>query len=277
MSGFSFLDRWFKKRETAPASDTADLAEIRRARQTQRQLTDEVQRVMRRLDGVTQELALRAASLGGPQLTQKRAALAAAQDRLRVTLRRLEVGMKQTQELTRELGEWEERAEDPSDLHADHPQTRIEILRSELAVRGVKRDLPDKLLTNFLQTRSRMLDEVEPQAMTTAETIESDGQVLSEDPLNRQGQLEVSDLLEAPSEPMPEIDPAQLIAAIREATREAERWHAIPREQHDDDALAQVRHVRELHALLKRIDRESEVQRDRLVLAISSHEAHDFE
>ncbi|GEM_PF-5711305 len=67
---------------------------------------------------------------------------------------------------------------------------------------------------------------------------------------------------------LPVIDPTLLLRAIREATREAERWHALPQVEHGEDALEQVRQLRELHASLKRLDREQGIERARLTLAV---------
>jgi hypothetical protein len=68
----------------------------------------------------------------------------------------------------------------------------------------------------------------------------------------------------------PHPDTAHLIQAIREATREAERWHGY----HSDDPLSyaeaadQLRHVRSLHAALRTLDRRAGVNRDRLAFAV---------
>lgn len=287
MSGFALFDRWFKKRNTAVASDTLDAAEVRQVQQEQRELADEVERVTRRFDKLLQDLAYQARSLSTASEGQ-REKLREAQDRLRMALRRMETTMKQTQELSRELREWERRAESPSadfsSLPADRPQVRSEILRSELAVRGVSRELPEKLLSSLLQSQSRLTNmSSEAREMSPNASIETN------DPYELSEQIEelVSHVPEVGEDQVAtgdeessigyEVDATQLIAAIREATREAERWHAIPSTEHDDDALVQVRHVRELHALLKRLDREAEVQRDRLALAISAREMHALE
>ena len=58
-------------------------------------------------------------------------------------------------------------------------------------------------------------------------------------------------------------DEASLIAAIRDAVRETNRWHALDLSQHTQDAVDQVRQMQQLHAILKRLDRQQGIRRDR--------------
>ncbi len=69
------------------------------------------------------------------------------------------------------------------------------------------------------------------------------------------------------------LEAGLLLPAIRDATREAERWHAIPQTAQVEEALEQVRQLRELHASLKLLDRQLGVRRDRLALAMRMRDA----
>lgn len=62
------------------------------------------------------------------------------------------------------------------------------------------------------------------------------------------------------------LETERLLHAIRHATAEAEKWHDVP--YPNQDAAEHVRNVRELHALLKLMDREAGKRRDRLALAL---------
>lgn len=66
----------------------------------------------------------------------------------------------------------------------------------------------------------------------------------------------------------PQLHFEGLLRAIRDATHEAERWHALPLSEHNEDTLDQVQHLKELHSVLKRFDRENGIRRDRIQLAI---------
>ena len=53
-------------------------------------------------------------------------------------------------------------------------------------------------------------------------------------------------------------------------THEAERWHG--HHQTDPESLEQVHYLRDLHAALKRIDREKGIRRNRLAYAVRMRE-----
>lgn len=263
MGWSSFFSRWFpRKRE---ASDLrVSFAEQGRLKQEQRVLADEIEMLFRTFDQRLQDFALHADSLTETDFERQAEGLRAAQDGLRVALRRLESSMKGTRELERELAEWEGRM-DGGTMHADHSDIRAEIIRSELAIRGVRRDVPERFVSRYIQKCDEMQNAADEE--TTVSPREKAAQEQEEDIRPREYVFRAHD-------PVRIIDADRLVQAIREATHEAERWHALPLEVHDADATDQIRHLRELHAILKRLDREHGVVRDRLELAVNPRDIY---
>lgn len=147
-------------------------------------------------------------------------------DQLRRLLRRLEASIMQTRELKEEAADWEQRRGEGGPRHADHPEVRVEIARSELRVRA------DGCMTNI------------PKSATVVEARNRSSK--------QRGRMQE--------------DVRALLQAIQHTTREAEQWHDVP--YPSEDAAEHVRNVRELHALLKQIDRESGTRRHRLPLGL---------
>lgn len=226
----------------------------------QMSLAQEIEETFQAYDERLEELASRTHRLSPKEVKREAKQIRQAQDALRRALRRVEVSAKTAKELERELSLWEERENDAQDLHADHPAVRAEMIRSELAVRGEK-------------ARPRE----EPRAVKVA--------VPAAPPVNAALWLTHDDIhpestdiwdggMEDDTEPLPSPEAEHLLRAILEATREAERWHALPEEEHDEDALYQLHQVRELHAALKQLDREYGIRRDRMAYAVSPREFH---
>lgn len=224
----------------------------------QRALSSDVEGLFRAYDAKLRSLSGRLNDLDDEALAAEADEIAATQDALKRMVRRVEASVKASRDLERELAEWENRP-DSASYHADHPEVRAELIRSELASRNPGRSVVSVGAYGVHPVRS---DEGEGGRAPRAPTE------LDEEP-----SLEAIPFLAA-SDPLPEIDVACLLQAIREATREAERWHAVPSEEHDEDALLQLHHLRDLHAALKRVDREQGVHRDRLALAVNTHDIH---
>lgn len=172
---------------------------------------------------------------------------------LQMVVRRLDAAIKSRQELEQELSSWRNRGQDREQV-----RHRAEIIRSELAVRGLgvaenAEDIQPIQIEDFVKNRPKISilagAEKEAELMPVYAEVE-----------------------EEQIEPLHVPDVEHLLAAIREATREAERWHAIPVEDHDEEALLQVRHVKELNGVLKRLDRERGISRDRIEMAICPRE-----
>jgi len=224
----------------------------------QMQLADELERLFMAYDEKVQDLALRVRDLPPAAAEAEIARLRTVQQELQSAVRRLEAAAKTQQELEKELAYWQKRLDGrPQDR--DKARRQAEVLRSELAIRVPEEDV-------------RLANPAVPEIETSARrpvmlSVETGRQPVPAEPIRNHPELdaEVPDYGHWPSA-------ESLVLAIRDATREAERWHAIPVEDHDEEALIQVRHVKELNAWLKRVDRRDGTVRDRLELAISPRE-----
>jgi hypothetical protein len=216
----------------------------------QRLLEQDVREATALLATETRRLSARIAIMPPDIAKAETEALAKAQDALKRLMRRYAAALKRSEELERELALWQARRDEAGERHADHPATRAEVIRSELAVRGIVPAEPPALVP--LSALG--------SGVGVGEGTEASSAALS------------SELEEIVYAPHP--DTVHLIQAIREATREAERWHGY----HSDDPLSyaeavdQLRHVRSLHAALKILDRRAGVDRDRLTFAVRMRE-----
>lgn len=238
----------------APAPETVRALGI-----NQRALAEEIESLCRSLEERVQHLADRLAGLTQSDADAEIRDIERAQNDLKLLLRRVNASAQPTAQLLRELSEWEARAEE-GELHADHPMIRSEIIRSELAGRGHARRAPPT--PSYEEgARGSWLDET---ASELTRQVEDEPEVQFE---------EVSDTsVFSVRERVDAADSASLLRAIHDATREAEKWHGAPADEYDEDALLQMKHLRELHALLKRADREQGIERDRMELAMRVNE-----
>jgi len=212
----------------------------------QRELTDELERTYATYQEKLKGLEARIRCIPASEVKQEAEGLREAQDSIRKTLRRIEASARSARDLEAELLEWEARQGEDGPLHADHPDVRVEIVRSELVTRG---SAPDMRAIPMEETPFGRVGCVMPARMETeGETVEM--------PIN----LEDEDI------ELPDPDPDQLVRTIRQMTREAERGLSVP--DPEPEAIEDLRRLRELHALLKRLDRERGATRDRIALAV---------
>ena len=207
----------------------------------QAELAREVEGLLRAYNEKVESLAWRVRSLPPQASAAEVAHIREIQRELKLVVQRLDAAVKSRQELEKDLVDWRER---------ESGSQRAEIIRSELRIRGLGEEMPADL--PGIGVDYRPLSQCGPFARKIGDLDDGREDWNEEDLLF--------------------LDEEQLVAAIRDATREAERWHAIPEEELDEDALAQVHHVRELNALLKRLDRQRGVERDRIDIAISTRE-----
>lgn len=214
--------------------------------QDQTRLAQEIEEMYGLYDQRLQSLATRIKTLSEDDLARELESLREAQDDLRTLIRRFQVALKGTEELHRELDGWQGQKHDRSPLHADHPLVRSEIIRSELALRD-----EDRLRQEALP--------IEPEPPVSLPFVAP----LSAFPSSRQDAPEAYRIL------IHEVDPVQvpsevhLIQAIREAVRETNRWHAVHPSQHSQDAVDQAKQLKYLHAILRRLDKQQGITRDR--------------
>lgn len=220
-------------------SDPEDLHALveREQQDLEREVTETVQAIQGRMKILLQQIK----ELPAKNIQAELNTIHEAQDALRRLMRRYAASAKHSLELERELELWQQRMDEEGDLFADHPKVRSEIIRSELASRGIT--TPERRITQAPILPSQCQDASSSQKNAVPDT----GPTF-----------------------MPHPDSAYLIQAIREATREAELWHAQYAEDplYFKEAVDQVRQVRNLHAALKKVDRTQGVNRDRIALAI---------
>lgn len=105
----------------------------------QRLIADELEDTFLAYDRKLQAAAKRMASLGSASVTpEERERLRAEQLELWRLVRRAQAAGRSTRELVREVREW--HMHEPTvapEGHPDHPETRVEIIESELRVRGI--------------------------------------------------------------------------------------------------------------------------------------------
>lgn len=123
------------RRKACIDSPDAALAELQ---EEQRQIGEELEATFLAYDRKLQEMAGRLRASGGVMDKRELKRLRSEQTDLWRLVRRAQAAFRSTHELERELREWSHRPVGamPSG-HPDHPGTRIEIVGSELRVRGV--------------------------------------------------------------------------------------------------------------------------------------------
>jgi hypothetical protein len=256
------LKRWF--RTEPPLSDVIDPrsfeqlcrenpAQARAALLAdQRSLADELERTYAAYEDRLASVSMRLRYMSDADVEREARTLRDAQDGLRRLIRRIDASAKTARDLERELREWERREDEEGPQHADHPIVRAELIRSELATRGDIRRIV-AIAPERSPFRLAVPSEPEPEEALVAEgpRVIAFGRY-----------EEVSDEPESIHHP----DPTHLLTVIRMETREAERWHGHHRA--DPESIEQIRYLRELHAALKRIDREKGIRRHRMEYAV---------
>lgn len=254
------LKRWFRKEPPSSVSFDPvsfericreDPASARAALEAdQRSLADELERTYAAYSERLEGAASRLSGMSDGDVAREAAVLREAQDGLRRILRRIDASAQTARQLERELSDWESRGRVEGPRHADHPLVRAEIIRSELATRGEFQQLvaispdqsPFRIVIDERPTYAPS-DFEAPLALPMAEAEER-----------------------IPFETLASVEPEHLLHTIRFETREAERWHG--HHDPDHDAIEQVRQVRQLHGILKRLDRQKGIRRDRMTIAI---------
>ena len=220
----------------------------------QRELADELGRTYAAYREKLNMLAARVRDMSASDVRREAAALRDAQDAIRRTLRRIDASAHSAEELEDELRDWEARQGERGPRHADHPDVRLEIVRSELHARGrapVLRVIPM---------------EESPFGRLSCAIPQDAGRRTSD--VGRGTQDEFPDVGGLPSP-----DPDNLVAAIRQMTRDVER--GLSSENPEPETLDDLHELRSLHAALKRLDRERGASRDRVALAVRMSDASD--
>lgn len=212
----------------------------------QRELADELGRTYAAYREKLDMLEARVRGMGASDVRREAAALRDAQDAIRRTLRRIDASARSAEELEDELREWEARRGERGPRHADHPDVRLEIVRSELHARGRAPELRAIPMEEspFGRLSCAMPADPGPRTPDAAAWIRPSDDVGG----------------------LPPPDPDHLVLAIRQMTREVER--GLSSENPDLETLDDLHELRSLHAVLKRLDRERGASRDRVALAV---------
>lgn len=224
----------------------------------QRSLSEELERTYTAYEERLEAVSSRLRTLSPEDIEREARVLREAQDGLRRLIHRIEASAKTARDLERELHEWERRGDEEGPWHADHPLVRAEVVRSELASRGDIRRI-FAIPPEQSPFRVASVPEVAPEEEEEAPQPRVIAFGRYEEPATAR-------------EPLHSPDPEHLLHVIRLETREAERWHG--HHESDPEAIVQLRHLRDLHAALKRIDRERGIRRDRMAYAVHMREVH---
>ncbi len=217
----------------------------------QQELRAEIEKTFKAYEEKLSVLANTLNSLDDEAVKKQSRTLERSQDELKRITKRLEAAVKSTHDLEQELAEWENRQIENT-VQNDYAEAVKEIIRSELITRGFQ------YVVQNSEEQTNYKDAPEPVGS------------LPKIPEPRIMDLEAeSDFFsENNADSLPEINQECLLQAIREATHEAEKWYAEPCGGSDPEAVAQVRHIRDLHAALKALDRKNGNTRDRLAMAV---------
>lgn len=250
----SRIRRWFRRKPpTSGSFDPHAFEQLCREdpeaarealRRDHRELAEELAQTSAAYQERLEAFSARLDSLTPRALEQELSVLRSAQDAIRRMLRRMDASEREAGELEEELREWESRADEPGVRHADHPDVRAEIIRSELAARG----------------RMPRLAAIPPEAspFRNLECVELEREDAPAPAVSSQEPL--------PEEEVSFPDANHLLHTIRHLTRDAERWHGSPTV--DREIVEDLTHLRSLHAVLKRLDRAQGIQRDRISFAV---------
>jgi hypothetical protein len=136
----------------------------------QRELADELERTFLAYEARLEALSRRVRSMEPATVRREMGILREAQDELRRVIRRASIAERQTRELQREWGEWK-RLNVHSGLLESHALERLEMLRSELALRGVHLDALDPKQESQELPEARKIAEAMPA--TIVDTVEA--------------------------------------------------------------------------------------------------------
>lgn len=227
--------------------------ELERLRSEQIRLSSELESLLASYDGRTRALALKLVS--ADTVPSDRDLQRAYEEQLRLwnIVRRLQTAERTIPQLEQEYAEWSERTkEEISALHPDHPSIRMELIASELRVRG--KAIPQEVASASYEGSAKDADpfadlNICDEGADMESPIEPNA-----DSLNRVQAMPVT----------PEMRDA-LIDQIRECGRQLRKQSVHPESSLQDlaELYAELRHH---HAHLRRMDRRTGTRRYRVVL-----------
>jgi len=191
-----------------------------------------------------------------PHDKQSLAQIHQRQARIRLAITRLETALQRTQDLERELTEWNLprlKHEQRDRMRAD---VKNEIIKSELAVREL-------LQGRKARVEKPVIDKSDGFALTEPKIVTFDVPMkIADGKITRTASsLRISRLDANHLEPSSE----NIVRSIRELSNELSKHEQVPKK--DVKELASLAHqIRDLHAILRRVDKKFGKMRDRIAM-----------
>lgn len=246
---FSFLQEWWRRRTSPQDNDRKRTAprELRLDLQAeQREIADELERTFTVYQERLHSLARRLQGADERTIQAEVGLIRETQAALRQVIARVEVADRETRSLLDEWEDWErfDQGKSPSDKHI-----RQELLRSELALRGVRMQRPESAPSSPDKGSRQQAEGLPP----TIGAADHEHVVKAE-------QISSTGLIEAWEETMTNLLPVTLEAW----EREGQAAHAG--EVSDKHAASILHQIKETHAAQRSFDRQSGKRRHRMHL-----------
>ncbi|MBP9761997.1 hypothetical protein KBD34_00075 [Patescibacteria group bacterium] len=249
----SLFDSWKRLFDRPAAATHARAEEIRVWQKTlleeHEQLRDELELLLRTYVRTIDHFAERANQLTEEQFLQEQESIESIRKILQNAIRRLEVSSKDHRELLDEWHEWvafRRAAGQKHELPAAH-QLRVEMIRSELTVRGIQVEQPVSQMGKESQA-----------SLSVEEERREASSIQSQSPYRPAPLLdELADWMELRQVQI-EPEHAEAERAWKELSHEA---HAFP-----EQALLALKRLKEAHGDLRLLDRARRERRDRLAI-----------
>jgi hypothetical protein len=249
----SLFDSWKRLFDRAAPATHARAEEIRAWQKTlleeHEQLRDELELLLRTYVRTINRFAERANQLTEEQFLQEQDSIESIRKILQNAIRRLEVSSKDHRELLDEWHEWvafRRAAGQKHELPSAH-QLRVEMIRSELTIRGIQVEQPVTQTTKESQV-----------------VVSSKEESTIEQPIQSQSPYRSVPILDELADWM-ELRQTQIEPEHAEAER---AWKELSKEAHahPELALLALKRLKEAHGDLRLLDRTRRARRDRLAI-----------
>ncbi len=247
---FSAWKRLFDRPTGAPQPHAEEIRSWQKTVvEEQESLREELELLLRTYVRTVDRFVEHANQLTEEQFTQEQEAIESIRKILQNAIRRLEVSSKDHRELLDEWHEWVAFRRAAGERHELEPahQLRVEMIRSELTVRGIQVEEPTK------KQRSSEAQE-QPVTPTVEQAVTSTIQI----PVRRETQPVLDDLADWHA-----IRQEQILPEWQEAER---AWSEVAHKAHlyPEHAAQALKRLKEAHAELKLLDRSRREKRYRL-------------
>lgn len=250
----SLLDAWKRLFDRPTATPSEQIQDIRAWQKTLLQehegLRNEMDLLLRTYVRTLDRFVEHASELSVEQLQQEQESIESIRTILLNAIRRLEVSCKDHRELMDEWHEWVAFRRAAGERHVLEPahKLRVELIRSELAIRGFELEDPTSAKKN--QASIQPLQSDDSREVLREPFVPE--QVRAEQPLD-----DLSDWMDLRRI---QVEPEYLAAE--------QAWHEIKERahKHPEHALAVLKRLKEAHADLRLFDRANHQTRNRLAV-----------